>query len=184
MIDVNLNNITYSLPQGWHEVTVRKFTEIVALSQKIKEYKSGIEFSIEMLSLLMKAPASELRQMTRKSFEEIDKHIQWIKEDIPQTEKRTWFIDGRRFEAKQDYSDLTLGENIDVELIIHDSKQWEILENLLPILIRETKQIDEKTFEEIPYGDINKREVQEVLANNIIVTEVTAIRDFFLNSVK
>ena len=163
MITIELENREYTMPSGWHEVNLEMFEKIYELSSILHSYKSETEFSLDMFKVITGAPKEDLLKLTRKGFETLLKYTEWATGDIKPTGKKLFTIDGEEWMALEDLNTLSMGDSISLELIIKDSKDWEMLTNILPVLIRPVKTIQRTNgkTKKVP-GDFDANRYEEL----------------------
>lgn len=178
----------YKLPESWSEVTVETYEKIQAHSSFLSEYKSQLEFVIELFGILLGIDALILKSMTKESFEILTKEIEWLNDDIPLKRQESFEIDGEKFVPVKDLKKLTTGDMISIEVLIADSNQNELLGNLLPILIRRAKKVSKKSgkvkyvpakFDADEYEDL-----KELFKKNLSIEDVLYLKDFFFDGEK
>lgn len=172
----------YTLPEGWHEVNLGLFEKLVEHSLNLPEYKSNLQFALEMLSLLLGLDVSILKKLNKESFEVLSDSCSWTSEEITPSNKEVFEIDDKIFVPLKDYNSITMGEQIDLELIVADSKPHETLSNILPVLLREAKKVDkngETILKPSEYNYENYSEYKELFRQNVMVADVIKFRDNF-----
>ena len=88
----------------------------------------------------------------------------------------------------KDLNKLTMGDNISLELMISESNESNLLNNILPILMRRVKTIKGEggiTYEELDSFHSEKySEIRNLLVKNIMITDVITFKDFFFGGEK
>lgn len=188
MITLKIADREYLLPEGWHEVNLHKFSKIMEKNSQIAEYKSQILFGLEVLSILIDSRVDDLKNLTRGAFATLSEEISWINETPKAINKEEFVIDGVKWRPIKDLNRLTMGDNISLELMIGESNETNILNNILPILMRKVKTIKGEggiTYEELEsFDSINYTATRDLLSKNIMITEVITFKDFFLSGEK
>jgi hypothetical protein len=183
MVIVKLIDKEYEMPEGWNEVNLSKFEQILEKNRLIAEYKSQILFGLEVFSILIGCPMDDLRNLSKSSFEILTKEIEWVNETPKAEHKEEFIIGGEKFKPLRDLNKMTMGESISLELMIKESNEANLLINILPILLRKVKQVkDEKgniTEELIPFESEKYEERKNLFKENIFITDVIAFKDFF-----
>ena len=184
---VEIDGQDYNMPEGWHEVTVEKFYKFTAHADKMKEYKSDTLFSLEMYSILLDAPADVIKKLTQESYVILTDELSWISKDVKPSEKIQFNIEDNVYVPIREFQKMTMGEMIDIELMIADSDKNELMINLLPILVRkaEPKFKGSKT-KLVPseYDSSKYFELKELFKKNLMITDVISFNDFFLTTAK
>jgi len=180
---IELEGVEYNLPEGWNEINVEKFEKLMQHFSILSDYKSQYQYAIELFAILLGAPIDVLSKITRGSFEILSEKIKWSNAEITPTGIREWNIDGQDYIAIKDLNSLEMGEMVSLELQIANSPNWEILTNILPILIRRVKSVS------LPNGDIKKvpekfdassyEETKQLFRKIMMVSDVSELRSFF-----
>lgn len=183
MITIELDGKEYDMPEGWHEVNIEKFEKLLKHFSILNEYKSQYQYAIELFSILMDAPVEEMNKITKGSFETLASKIEWTKEEIPPTGRRTFDIDGQEYMAIKNLDALQMGDVVSLELQITNSQNWELLTNMLPILIRKAKKVQKSdgSFKTIPCEfDANEyEETKQLFRKHLLIADVNELRSFF-----
>jgi hypothetical protein len=183
MMVIELEGMEYNLPEGWGEINLEKFEKLVKHFSILSEYKSQYQYAIELFSILLDAPIESLSKITKGSFEILSEKIKWSNEQIESTGVKEWVIDGEDYIAIKNLNSLEMGEMVSLELQITNSKNWEMLSNVLPILVRKVKVVN------LPNGEIKKvpekfdadnyEETKELFRKHLMVADVNELKDFF-----
>lgn len=183
MITLELENEQYDLPEGWHEVSVGKFQKILEIINLFGDYKSEIEYVIDMLQVLTDAPKSSLMKMTRGSFDILANKLQWLNVDVQPVEKSSWIIGGVEYMPLKNLDGLSMGDSVSLELMIKESTEANILGNILPILIRKVKKIESNggAIKKVPdeFDAEEYAQTREQFLHKIMVAEVISLKVFF-----
>ena len=183
MMVIELEGMEYNLPEGWSEINLEKFEKLVKHFSVLSEYKSQFQYAIELFAILLDAPIENLSKITKGSFEILSEKVKWSNGQIESTGVKEWTIDGEDYIAIKNLNSLEMGEVVSLELQISNSKNWELLTNILPILIRkvkvvnlpngETKKVPEK------FDADNYEETKEFFRKHLMVADVNELKDFF-----
>ena len=172
----------YTLPEGWHEVNLATFERIVDHSQNLADYKSNLQFALEMLSILLEMPIDTLKRLNKASFDILSDSCEWTNQAIIPTNRKEFEINGEIYVPLTDLNQITMGENIDLEILATNSKGNEMLTNILPILIRKAipKSVNGKT-KLIPseYDSSQYDDTKELFREHLMVADVIGLRDSF-----
>jgi hypothetical protein len=183
MIIIELEGKEYSMPENWNEVNLEMFEKLIKHFGILSEYKSQFLYAIELFSILTGADVEDLSKMTKGSFEVLSKQVSWASQDIPTTGVREWVIDGEEWMAIKDMDSLEMGEVVSLELTIANSKDYELLTNVLPILVRRVKKITKPNGEikKVPerFDADNYQEIRELFRKNMMVGDVNELKSFF-----
>lgn len=183
MITIELEGKDYKMPESWDEVSVGLFEEIVRMTSILSEYKSDVQYSIDMFSVLTGAPAETLSRMTRKGFEDLSKAVEWVNEEVKPSNKKHWVFDGIEYLPVEDLGSLSMGDSVSLELIIKDSNEATILTNILPVLIRKVKKVQKENgkVKKVPAEfDADEYELTKSLfKEKLMVSDVINLKSFF-----
>lgn len=142
MINVNItvDDELYelSLPTSWEEVTVEQFAKVNAIPQD----KPQLEYTIETLSALLGLDMDVVLMLPAEDFNEMVQSIDFLKEKIEEPEIESIIVDGVEYYLKKDFSKLTMGESISLEVLIEKSNGniMSKLPELLCIFLRQKKE--------------------------------------------
>lgn len=144
-IDIDDNVRTFLMPEEWSDVTVEQLQKISALDvANLNE----IEKSVKMISIFGGIEEDILFQMSPPQFMELTKVLEFTNVEIKSEPKESIMLGGEEYFMKSDYSKLTLGEVMSIQIIMSKSKEGEqttiipYMDKLLCILLR--KKIDGK----------------------------------------
>jgi hypothetical protein len=166
------------LPKNWNDVTLFQWSEIDKANQK--EWESSSERTIEIISILLNTTPDD----------EIFNDIEW--EDIEECiSKRRWVYDCPSFNFSKnidnfiakDFSNLTLGEFIDIEYFIENNESVKII----PIIYKKhkTDEWENIVFEPYKYNVDERLEYfydKSVNKTYGLIAEYIKWRDGFLKS--
>lgn len=182
MIVIELEGKEYNMPTGWHEVSVGMFEEIVRLSGLYQEYVSQVQYTLDIFQVLTGAPIESLKKMSRKSFDELSKRVDWVNEDVVPSNKDQFQINNQTWCALKNLDSLEMGDAISLELVIKDSNEANILSNILPLLIRKSKEVLDGENTKIVAGSFdaeNYEDNKRILRENLMVPDVIGLKSFF-----
>ena len=177
----------YTLPEGWHEVNLATFERMVEHSGNLAEYKSNLQFALEMLSILLEMPVDTLKRLNKQSFDILSDSCEWANQNIIPTNKKEFDIDGEIYVPLTDLNQITMGEQIDLEVLASDSKSNEMLTNLLPILVRKAvpKSVKgESVLVPEEYDSSTYHDRKQLFRENLMVADVITLRDNFFFGAK
>jgi hypothetical protein len=183
MIIVEINDKEYNLPKSWNEVSIEMFEKIMKQASILSTYKSQVLYSLEMFSILCGAPIDELKEMNRESFDKMGDLCNWVNDEIEPSGVSSWTIEGTEYKAVSNMNALTMGDNISLEIMINESDEANILGNILPILIRKTKQVTKEDGSvKVSITDFdaeNYNETRDLFKKNLNVADVFQLKSFF-----
>lgn len=183
MITIKLEGVDYKMPESWNEVSVGMFEEIVRLTSILNEYKSEVQYTIDMFSLLTGAPVEVLNKITRKGFDDLSKLTEWVNVEITPSDKKSWVFDGIEYMPVDKLDNLSMGDSVSMELIIKDSNEANILTNILPVLIRKVNKVQRENGKikkepgEFKSGEYE--ETKELFKERLMVADVIKLKSFF-----
>lgn len=183
MIIIELEGKEYKMPSGWNEVNVGMFEKVMKHAGILSEYKSQVQYAIEMFSILTGAPVEDLNKMTRTSFEELSKSIEWVNHEVQPSNRKEWTFDGIDYMAVENLNKLTMGDTVSLELMINESNEENILSNILPILIRKVKEVKvsggltKKVHADFDADEYN--ELRKLFSENLMVDDVIDLKSVF-----
>jgi hypothetical protein len=182
MLIVEINEKEYNLPENWSEVTVEKFEKIMRHSSFLSEYKSQTLFALEMFGLLLDCPVEEIKKLSKDSFSVLSEKCAWANEEIKSSLRNEFHINDKVYIAVKDFNKLSMGDAVSLEIMIGESKNEEILGNILPMLIRKAKPVVKNGESVLEAGEFNAdeyNELRDLFKKNIMVTDVIGLKDFF-----
>ena len=78
---------------------------------------------------------------------------------------------------------LEMGDVVSLELQVANSQNWEILTNMLPILIRKVKKVEKSdgTIKTLPgkFDAVSYEETKQLFRKHLMVADVNELRSFF-----
>lgn len=172
----------YTLPEGWHEVSVELFEKLAEHSLMLSEYKSQLQFSLEMLSILLGLEVEKLKRLNKASFDILSDSCEWANQKIVPSGKKEFSIENEIYEPIKDLNSLTMGEQIDLEILLNDAKPFESLSSILPILVRRMKTIVKEGQEKRVRCDYDAEEFlknKELFKKHLMVADVINLKDSF-----
>jgi hypothetical protein len=121
--------------------------------------------------------------MNRESFDKMGDLCDWVNDEIPTTDVNSWIIEGVEYRAVSNMNALTMGDNISLEIMINESDEANILGNILPILIRKTKQVTKEDGSvKVSLTDFdadNYDETRTLFKKHFNVADVFQLKSFF-----
>jgi len=105
-----------------------------------------------------------------------------VSEQVKLENKKVFNINGVEYMAFENLNSMKMGDSVSLELMISESNETNVQSNILPILIRKSKEVIKngqvvKVPEE--FDAENYSETKELLMENLKITEVMWVRDFF-----
>lgn len=181
---IEINNQDYNLPEGWHEVNVATFELIMKAVMEKKDEDSDILYALNIFSILLNADIEIIKTMTRDSYEKLAELCDWCNQvdEIQNNDINEWIIDGVEYIGMKNLKCLTMGETVSLETVINNSKEYEVLTNILPVLIRKVKKVTKNGIEvkvPAPFDADEYSELKEIFKNNLMISDVLKIKSFF-----
>ena len=186
MITVEIGEKDYYLPEGWHEVKLDQYEDILKMSSILNEYKSKSLFTMEIFAILLRAPLNQIMKLNKEAFEVLTTKCDWTQDPIKTKKVKNITIEGEKWVAIENMNKLSMGDVVSLELMINESAQEQLLLNILPILIRKVKKVmrDGKEIE-VPadFDSDNYEETKMLFKKHLNVEDVIWLKDFFLDGV-
>lgn len=183
MKNIEIENKNYEMPENWSEISVEKFENIIKLSGLLNEYKSNIQFALEMFSLLLDAPIEVIKKLDKGSFNILSEECKWVNEEVKPKKVEKFEIDGELYVPINDFNKMTMGEAIDLELIMNESNNENLLGNILPILIRKSKAVLNENGEMVlkaeSFNADDYKKNRELFRKKLMVGDVIYLKNFF-----
>lgn len=179
---VEIGDKDYNLPEGWHEISVKKFERIAKHSSLLNEYKSQTLFTLELISIILDAPLDDIKKLDREAFSFLNKSLDFMNTEITWSGKKEYEIDGEIYLILEDLNKLTMGDSISLEIMLQDSKPEETLINILPILVRKAKVVEkkgEKIYKASEFNADEYGELKELYNEKLMIADVIKVKDFF-----
>lgn len=182
MITIELEGTEYTMPGSWSEVNLKTFEKIKSQLAIFGDYKSMNQYALDLIQILSEAPVDKLRNMTRASFDELQASISWVTEQVKLDNKKVFNINGVEYMAFENLNSMSMGDSISLEIMIAESNETNVQSNILPILIRKSKEvIKDGQVVKVPgeFDADNYNETKELLMENLKINEIMWVRDFF-----
>lgn len=173
MKKVKLQGLEYMIPESWGDVTVKQFQDL-SLHVDI-EYKTERLKGLVILSVLIGCDLETLKAITMAEYEELLSVVAFSNEMLKKTYTKKFIVKGVEYKTYDNLKLMSMGNMIDLETIIATSKPNELLGNMLPILIR---RFDKDGYA-IDYDVRKYGEIKELFLNNLMITDVFHLFDFF-----
>ena len=121
---------TFDLIESWSDVTLEKWAELIALSEKSKS-----EEALETITALSNIPRELISQLSLNDVAGIMAKIAELQQEENSILKRVIEIDGVEYGFHPDLSSITLGEFADIETMIKEGIEHSLPE-IMAILYR------------------------------------------------
>lgn len=168
-MNIIINKEVFNVPKGWFEVSVEKFANMQEFS--VNKYKKpDVMVSLEVSAALIGCSYEEISKITKEEYLKVLKSLEFVQIPPIKTKKDIFAIREVNYKRIKDLTQLTMGETVDMEMIINDSDDFNFLTNILPFLIKKEGQIfTKKQYES------NKK----LFSNNLMIPDVLFAVDFF-----
>lgn len=168
------NNITeYNIPNSWEDITVEKFQKLA--NTEYEEGMNDIEQLIRNISVLTDIPEENLYKFTSSNFKLIADNFLFLTTEIKDDFKDEIQIGGETYYVKKEFKELTLGEEITINVILEKSEGniMRCMDLLLTLFLR--KKVNDELEE---YDTRFKSRVE--LFKDIKITDIYNLFGFFL----
>lgn len=182
MIEVRIDEKVFTLPGDWEEVTFKRFIGLISIQED--GMNSELEIFVKALTALSGdlSFGAYLNKMSIDDFNNLKEYFNWITEEFDskkyKSETNLFDIDGQKWKIKDNFSKLSVGEMVSLELMLKDKKMdltpYEIAFGVL--FRRIDAQGNEVAF--------NADDMVNIILNysdDIYVTDVISKLDFFLS---
>jgi len=168
MIELNINKKLYNIPNSWDEVTYKQYLNIITIKND-----NIVEYYVKIINELGGVDKAIIYQLSQDDFQTLVDQLSFLNNlDLKKYKKKSKIkIKGETYYFKK-LSELTLGENINFETLIKNSKN--IVNDYHKIMALLLSKKDEVI-------NINALEDRaEFFANNLKATDVFTMSAFFL----
>lgn len=186
---VQLNNKLYNLPEGWDDITLNQFKQLMQLKAEEGE---EVTYMLFFLSIVLDCPVFELEKVHIKSLEELNSKLNWIvttkpKEELNQIVK----IDGKKYYFNPKIDELGFGCFTFLQSKLENGF-WQNPEEILSCLLLPIKEIkrDYSKYNGLNYRkypvristeefNLDKAIENSKVIGNVPINEVYSIANFF-----
>tara|TARA_R110000787_G_scaffold271095_1_gene378202 strand:+ start:1038 stop:1589 length:552 start_codon:yes stop_codon:yes gene_type:complete len=165
----------YFIPNGWDEVSIIKYKKLMALQSGDV---NNLQLYINIITVLSGMDKDSVEQISATDFEDIVESLKFTQTMIetPLEEKEYLLVEGDKYYLKKDFSQLTLGEQASIEIILkkYDGKLENAISELLCIFLR--KKRDNGKLEKFKNSFMGRSE----MFNDVMIADVHNIFIFFL----
>lgn len=165
---------TITIPEGWDEISVRKFQEIQLIDKE--SYDSNILYMIDIISILADVDKKDVSGINIKNLQTIAENMDWLQTDVPTERKHFVKIGDDVYKWKGDFNSVTVGEMVSLEQVI-DLEQLNFsmtFDVILAIFLR--KVLEDGTLEEFKAEDFEKNREK---FSELKITDVYGMIVFF-----
>ena len=129
----------FNVPQNWEDVTVGTYEKLAKID---KANENEFQMAIDVLCAITDMSLDDAYSLPVDRMPEILKHITFTNTEIPLTDKEYIEIDGDEYYLKKDFTQLTNGEVISLELLNkkHDNNIETAMADMLCVFLRKKKE--------------------------------------------
>lgn len=184
---IKIKDNEYECPESWSEVTLKQYLQMVKVAQVFEDYKSELEWTLDSISALTDIPRKDLESLKTDSYVKLVDKLKWISETPTGADLEPIVINNVTYVFPKDLNQITMGESISIDLAIKSSdNRADSFINMLPILLRPGKQVENMETGEIEWQQQefetqNLEARKKLFLDNIKVSQVIKLQDFFLN---
>jgi len=196
MIEIEVRNKKYTLPENWNEVKIQKYLDWYTLYKSIEKVDQN--YTVKLLSIFMDISTDEVEDLYIDEINQISSELKWIYEAVPKSKiKKVISIINESNEVVKycvddDFTRMKAAETITIENVLKGSEDPALLvADLLAILYRpaieyknmETGKIE---YKRQPLGDDYSiiKERAEIFKKALYLGEVYPVVIFFSSTVK
>lgn len=154
------------VPTDWKEVTVKKYSDLLAISDTLNPLEKRMETVRVMLDLDLEI----IQQFYQEDFEKVEEMIKWIYEDMPNSEAQSIEIEGETYHLYTAFDKLTMGEQVSIDILVKKSggNLLNVYDELLCLFLRKKNENGEfeiwntgmmdraEMFGKVPIMDVNQ----------------------------
>lgn len=167
------------IPEGYDEMKIGHYMEILSIIEKKDEYKNEFDFSLDILSKLIGCDRKILLKLNRDEIYELTECFLYLKETPTKKTFIEFTMDGVKYGLTK--FPLLVEEEISIETILtQGKKESDILHLLIAILIRPIE--NDKVIELDEWEDLQKR--AELFKNRLYLEDVYGAVMVFTDGVK
>lgn len=134
----------YNLPTKWSEIKLWQFSEIMQLNEKLNlddERDKNIA-GINILSVLLDCEDELIRKMSIEQFHELSSKINFVSETLPTgVLPQNFTLNGKRYRFDSALNKMSMGQFVDLDMMLKNSNQWKNLHQIVACLFREEKEV-------------------------------------------
>ena len=143
--------VTFTIPEGMHEVTIAKYRDLEAAMAK---EKSDIGKVCAAVGVLCDVDPQHVMGMSAADFDRIAKELEWAMQKPKMNWKLipTTFIHGEEYGIIPDLSDISVGEFADLDKLVSGGDAFDNLEGVMAILYRRVTSKWREFYDIEPYN--------------------------------
>lgn len=180
MITINIEGKNYDLPTEWNEVPFKVGKQIMDIEESniFIKYIKSIQLLNENINI------DDLYKIDSKSFQELATKIAFIEIEPTPIGNKIIEIEGVKYAMAQDINSITVGEWVDLEMLIKDENITDNLYKVLGILVREvvgeSEEFGKLKWEIEPYNGPKAMERAEFFNEKMGTANGLSFCNFFL----
>jgi len=130
---------SFNIPQSWSDVTVGTYEKLANID---KANENEFQMAIDVLCAMTDISLDDAYALPVDRMPEILEQIKFTNTEIPSTDKEFILIDGEEYYLKKDFTQLTNGEVISLELLNkkHENNIEKAMAEMLCVFLRKKKE--------------------------------------------
>jgi hypothetical protein len=180
MNKIIINDIKYDVPTSWDEVSVYRFQNMRDITSSQTENAATTLHELKLVAALIGCDVDSLKRTKREVYNNLLVSLSFMSEVPKKNKKEQYVIQGVTYVRVKDLTQLTMGETIDLEMIISSSNDSDLTGNILPLLIR--KGILDARNNCLKPDEVSKESYtqnKELFLHQLMITDVLFVVDFF-----
>ena len=179
MKTIQFNNVKYSIPQGWDEVTLEQQIKVTADAE---HFTTDTTKRISILSGYMGIHVDELRHANISKVAPLFKHLKFIGTDIPTKQVVEFDFEGNHYHVGQNIVEQEFQDFVSLENALQGT-QGDIMKALPLVVAILSKRMVDGEFETLDDYDVEARaeafkRLPISIANGIAVFFYTSVSTF------
>lgn len=137
-LEIDDEDIEFNVPESWEEVTVSQFCKMFSFN---REELNPIEIAVKVLHIFTGVDEELLMMMNYEDFNSLVQVISFTNDEVDARVDEYVEIEGEKYYIKSDYSSLTMGEVITIEIMLNESQGniFKVMDKLLCVFLRKKK---------------------------------------------
>lgn len=173
-----------NVPEGYDEMTLGKFMEIMKLQMNQKNYESDTMYMIDLLSVIIGCSNEEIMGIGYSDLGILTESFEWLNSEPEKKIVEFIEIDGDIYVPKKNHQ-ITLGEQISIETFLKkDLSNVDNYHYVMAILLRPGKKVNDDYIIDALENDIDKiNKRAELFKDKLVINDIFGIISFFSNGV-
>lgn len=171
-----------NVPEGYDEMTLGKFMEIMKLQVNQKNYESDTMYMIDLLRVLIGCTKEDIMGIGYSDLNTLTEAFTWLNSEPEKKQVDFIELDGKIYVPRKN-TQITLGEQISIETYLKkDLSNVDNYHYVMAILLRPGKKVgDEYVIEDLE-NDIEKINARaELFKERLVINDIFGIISFFSN---